>query len=198
MSSLGFGVCRYFSPMANGFQPFAYAGFSEYLGNGTKVTDVTYHFGTTPDTGPEIKEQRSFMLGAGGQFLLARNVALQLMLGLHATRMQMSVFGGGSSGGGPNNVFSTNKWIWGPAAGVGLSFPLFYFSGGSPLVGFLQYQAMMMDDVNESVSWPFSNFTYNLRADGSIQSKFMFGVEQRFRVTGCRHRAGRAAIRERT
>lgn len=54
------------------------------------------------------------------------------------------------------------------------------FSGGSPFLGFLQYQAMMMDDVNESVSSPFTNFTCNLRADGGIQSKFMFGVEKRF------------------
>jgi hypothetical protein len=180
MSSLGFGVRRYFTPMANGFQPFAYAGFSEYFGNGAKVTDVTYHFGTAPDTGAEIKEQRSFMLGAGGQFLLARNMALQLMLGLHATRMQMSVFSDETSGGGPNNVYSANQWMWGPAAGFGLSFPLFYFGNGSPLLGFLQYQAMLMDDVNESVSSPFTNFTYNLRADGGIQSKFMFGVEKRF------------------
>lgn len=180
MSSLGFGVRRYFAPMANGFQPFAYAGFSEYFGNGAKVTDVTYHFGTTPDTGAEIKEQRSLMLGAGGQFLLARNVALQLMLGLHATRMQMSVFSDETSGGGPNNVFSTSKWMFGPAAGAGLSFPLLYFSNGSPLLGFLQYQAMMMDDVSESVSSPFTSNTYSLRADGGIQHKFMFGVEKRF------------------
>ncbi len=180
MSSLGFGVRRYFAAMPNGFQPFAYAGFSEYFGNGARAADVTYHFGTTPDTGGEIKEQRSFLLGGGGQFLLGRNMALQLMVGLHATRVQASVFSDETSGGGPNNIFTSNKWMFGPAAGAGLAFPLLYFSNGSPLVGFLQYHAMMMDDVSENVTSPFTSQTYSLNANGGIQHKVMFGVEKRF------------------
>lgn len=180
MTSLGFGVRRYFEPLPSGIQPFAYAGFSEYFGDGNRKADVIYHFGATPDSGGEIREQRSLLLGGGGQYRLAPNLTAQLMLGLHATRMQMSVFSDERSGGGPDNVAVRNRWMFGPAFGAGLSFPLLYLSQGSPLLGFLQYQAMMMRDVSESVTSPFTQNTYSLNADGGIQHKFIFGVEKRF------------------
>jgi len=180
MTSLGFGVRRYFDALPSGIQPFAYAGFSEYFGNGARKADVIYHFGTTPDSGGEITEQRSLLFGVGGQYLVAPNLTAQFMLGMHATRMRLAVFSDETSGGGPNNVFATNKWMFAPAVGAGLSFPLLYLSQGSPLLGFLQYQAMMMRDVSESVISPFTQNVYSLGADGGIQHKFIFGVEKRF------------------
>ncbi|MCW5626740.1 MAG: hypothetical protein KIT73_18635, partial [Burkholderiales bacterium] len=70
MGSLGVGLRRYFATTGAGIQPFAYAGFSEYFGNGVRGADVTYHFGATPDTGGEIKEERSFLAGVGGYMQL--------------------------------------------------------------------------------------------------------------------------------
>lgn len=180
MSSLGFGVRRYFEPLANGVQPFAYAAFSEYFNNGVSATDLTYHFGSTPDSGGQMKEQRSFLMGGGGQFAFGPNLALQLMVGLHATRLQMSVFSNESSGGGPNNVLQANQWLFGPTLGAQLSFPLLYLSGGSPLIGFLQYQGMYMRNTSVSGTSPFTQNTYSLRADGGIQNKLMIGLERRF------------------
>lgn len=180
MPSFGFGLRRYFDVLPSGIQPFAYAGFSEYFGNGGRKADVIYHFGATPDTGGEIEEQRSLLFGAGGQYLLANNVTAQLMLGLHATRLRMSVFSDERSGGGPENVFSQNRWMFRPTIGGGLMFPLMYMTGGSPLMGFFQYHAMMMGDVSGSVVSPFTSNTYSLRADGGIQHKLIFGVERRF------------------
>jgi hypothetical protein len=180
MSSLGVGLRRYFTALPNGVQPFAYAAFSEYFNNGASSTDLTYHFGTTADTGASINEQRSFLLGVGGQFELPQRLALQLMVGLHATRLQMSVFSDERSGGGPNNVFQTQKWIYGPTFGAGLSFPLMMMSGGSPLIAFLQYQGLFMRDVSVSGTSPFTLNTYSLSADGGLQNKIMFGLETRF------------------
>lgn len=180
MSSLGVGLRRYFTALANGVQPFAYAAFSEYFNNGASSTDLTYHFGTTPDSGASIKEQRSLLLGGGGQFALNDRLALQLMVGLHATRLQMSVFSDERSGGGPNNIFEAQKWIFGPTFGAGLSFPLLYLSGGSPLIAFLQYQGLFMRNVSVSGSSPFTLNTYSLSADGGLQNKIMFGLETRF------------------
>lgn len=180
MTSLGFGLRRYFPALPSGVQPFAYAGFSEYFGSGGRQADVIYHFGATPDTGGEISEKRALLLGGGGQVLLAHNLTLQLMLGLHATRLQYSVFSDERSGSGPFNIATTQKWVFGPTVGAGLSMPLLLFGQGSPLLAFLQYQAMVMSDVSGTVTSPFTSATYSLRADGGLQHKFIFGVEKRF------------------
>lgn len=180
MSSLGFGFRRYFQATSSGIQPFAYVGFSEYFGNGTRQADVVYHFGATPDSGGEIKEQRSFMLGAGGQVALSSNLMFGLMAGLHATRMRISVFSDERSGSGPDNQFSTNRWLYGPTLGASLTMPLFSLGPGSPVIGFLMYQAMLMKDVSHSGVSPFTSNTYTIRADGGIQHKIMLGLEKRF------------------
>jgi hypothetical protein len=180
MTSLGFGIRRYFPALPSGIQPFGYVGFSEYFGSGGRQADVIYHFGATPDTGAEISEKRALLVGGGGQYLLANNLSLQLMLGLHATRLQYSVFSDERSGGGPFNQSTTQKWLFGPTVGAGLSFPLLFLGQGSPVLAFLQYQAMVMHDVSGSVTSPFTSATYSLRADGGLQHKFIFGVEKRF------------------
>lgn len=178
--SLGFGVRRYFDRLGNGAQPFAYAAFSEYFGSGARGADVIYHFGSVPDSGGEIQERRSFLLGAGGRFALGSNVMLDLMVGMHATQMRVSVFSDERSGGGPDNQFSSDRWLYGPTLGGGLSFPLFYLGQGSPVLGFLMYKAMMMKDVAQEGVSPFTGNTYTIRADGGVQHKVMFGLEKRF------------------
>ncbi len=51
---------------------------------------------------------------------------------------------------------------------------------GSPVFLFMQYQAMLMDDVSHSGTSPFTANTYSVNADGGIQSQLMFGFEKKF------------------
>jgi len=99
---------------------------------------------------------------------------------VHATRINVSVFSDERSGGGPFNQFSSSQWLFGPTLGGRIAVPLFLLGGGSPVLGFLQYKAMLMDDVSHSGVSPFTSNIYSLRADGSIQHKVMFGIEKRF------------------
>ncbi|MEO8038558.1 MAG: hypothetical protein ABI794_07290 [Betaproteobacteria bacterium] len=180
MASVGVGIRRYFATTAAGIQPFAYAAYSEYFGNSVRAADVTYHFGNAPDTGGQIKEDRSFLAGFGAHFELAPTVGLDIMAGVHATRMRVSVFSDERSGGGPYNEFSSDKWLFGPTLGGQVSIPLFLLGPGSPVFLFMQYQAMLMDDVSHSGTSPFTANTYSVNADGGIQSKIMFGFEKKF------------------
>lgn len=178
---------RYYLPNFEALQMcrarlFLAAMYLEYLGGGRTNRFINAHPGASRDTGMSLEELRSLRLAVGAQFLLTQQVMMALLVGTHATRVDVRMLSDESSGGGPRNNFNTSKTVWGPYFAVDLMFPLLLQQvlRVPNLDFFVRAEAMHMPSVVAHGRSPFSGAHYRGEAEGGIQYGGMLGVMKRF------------------
>ncbi len=160
-----------------GAQMFLYGTYVHYFGTDLERLFLNVHPLAALDTGAAAEEKNALQLGVGSRWNIAQRLGLELMLGVHATRVKGSIITLESQGGGTDLRFDRTKTLFGPTLGLGLTYPLRTMKNGHPLNGVFRWTRAWMPDFSVSGSSAFSGGNYDARINGGAQDSFQLGVQ---------------------
>lgn len=156
---------------------FLYGTYVHYFGTDLERLFLDVHGAPALDTGVSAEEKNALQLGFGSRWNLAQRLGIELMLGVHATRVEGGITTLESQGGGTDLHFSRTKTLYGPMLALGLSYPMLTLANGRPLNGTFRWTRTWLPDFCLSGSSAFSGGTYDACIDGGAQDNFQLGVQ---------------------
>lgn len=160
-----------------GAQLFLYGTYVHYFGMDVQRMFLNVHPTAAMDTGAYADEDYAVHLGLGSRWNLAQRLGMELMLGIHITRLESHLTTLESQGGGRDLQFSRDKHDTGPMLGLGLTYPLLKLPNGHPLNGTFRWTRTWLSDISVSGASSYSGGSYHSRVDGGSQDNFQLGVQ---------------------
>ena len=161
---------------AFGARLFLYGTYVKYFGTDREKIFIDAHGADgINDTGARAEEKHSIMFGVGSRWNVAQKLGLELMLGAHRTRVNLSAT---TDELGNPFKFSKSKSMWGPMFALGLTYPLTTLSNGLPLVATARWTRTWMRDTSLSgvSTGPCFGCRYDADFDGGSQDNFQVGI----------------------